>query len=62
MDQDQLKDCKRNLNTFGFVGDLRESPEVSCVYHSEQAENQFLKDPRKAILGDGFTPRDDKMK
>ncbi|CAI6007021.1 unnamed protein product [Closterium sp. NIES-64] len=31
---DEVRDCKRNMNTFGFVGDLRESPEVSCVYHS----------------------------
>ena len=35
------------------VGDLDKSPEVSCVYHSEDAENQFMKDPTKAVLGDG---------
>ena len=35
--------CKRNMNTFAFVGDLANHPEVSCVYHSEEAENQFLK-------------------
>jgi len=29
------------------------SPQVSCVYHSEQAENQFLRDPASAVLGDG---------
>jgi hypothetical protein len=23
------------------------------VYHSEEAENQFMKDPSKAVLGDG---------
>jgi hypothetical protein len=28
------------MNTFGFVGDLAKDPEVSCVYHSEEAENQ----------------------
>ena len=28
------------MNTFAFVGDLEKSPEVSCVYHSEDAENQ----------------------
>lgn len=28
------------MNTFAFVGDLDRSPEVSCVYHSEEAENQ----------------------
>ena len=51
--QDQENDCKRNLNTFAYVGDLKKSPEVSCVYHSEEAENQFMKDPSKAVLGDG---------
>jgi len=45
--------CKQHLNTFAFVGDLDKSPEVSCVYHSEDAENQFMKDPTKAVLGDG---------
>lgn len=32
---------------------LPRSPELSCVYHSEDAENQFLRDPRHAVLGDG---------
>ena len=49
----QENDCKRNLNTFAYVGDLKKSPEVSCVYHSEEAENQFMQDPSKAVLGDG---------
>ncbi|KAG0582291.1 hypothetical protein M758_3G048500 [Ceratodon purpureus] len=55
---DEVRACKRNMNTFGFVGDLRQAPEISCVYHSESAENQFLKDPSKATLGDGFQPKD----
>ena len=45
------------MNTFAFVGDLEKSPEVSCVYHSEDAENAFLKDPKSARLGDGFRAR-----
>ena len=45
------------MNTFAFVGDLDKSPEVSCVYHSEDAENAFLKDPKSARLGDGYRPR-----
>ena len=32
-------------------------PEVSCVYHSESAENQFMNDPKSAALGDGVQPR-----
>lgn len=40
VDGSQVSACKRNMNTFAFVGDLEGSPEVSCVYHSEEAENQ----------------------
>ena len=25
------------------------------MYHSEEAENQFMKDPSKAVLGDGVS-------
>ena len=39
----QVNQCVRNANTFAFVGDLDKSPEVSCVYHSEEAENQFVR-------------------
>ncbi|KAI8470799.1 MAG: hypothetical protein J3K34DRAFT_385131 [Monoraphidium minutum] len=38
----QVESCKKRMNTFGFVGDLSGEPEVSCVYHSEEAENQYL--------------------
>lgn len=34
--------CKQRMNTFAFVGDLQNAPEVNCVYHSEEAENEFL--------------------
>lgn len=57
VDDTELADCKRHLNTFAFVGDLEKEPEVSCVYHSEQAENQFLNDPQSAVLGDGVRQR-----
>ena len=82
VDDTQVNDCKRHMNTFAFVGDLEESPEVSCVYHSEQvrcgraalaramlctlradaagtqAENQYLRDPLSAAMGDGRQNRD----
>eukprot|EP00887_Chlorella_sp_A99_P004162 scaffold23.g4162.t1 len=57
VDGAQVQACKRNMNTFAFVGDLNRSPEVSCVYHSEEAENQFLQDPKRSVMGDGFQPR-----
>lgn len=50
----QVEQCKKRMNTFGFVGDLSKEPEVSCVYHSEEAENQYLLNPDKALqLGEG---------
>ena len=57
VDETEIADCKRHLNTFAFVGDLEKEPEVTCVYHSEQAENTFLRDPSSAVLGDGVRPR-----
>eukprot|EP00793_Prasinoderma_coloniale_P000878 PRCOL_00004028-RA len=50
--------CARAL---GAVGDINDSPEVSCIYHSEDAENQFLRDPTKALMGDGFQPQRTRM-
>lgn len=52
----EVQACKRNMNTFAFVGNLNDHPEVSCVYHSEEAENQFLRDPKMARMGDGYQP------
>lgn len=49
VESQQVQACKRNMNTFAFVGDLAESPQVSCVYHSEEAENQFLRNPPKGL-------------
>ncbi len=37
----QVSSCTKNMNTFGFVGDLNGSPEVSCVYHSEEVSGFF---------------------
>ena len=54
--REETESCKKGMNTFAFVGDLQNSPEVSCVYHSEQAENQYLENPQRARMGDGRRP------
>eukprot|EP01025_Chloroclados_australasicus_P032183 TRINITY_DN3259_c0_g1_i4.p1 TRINITY_DN3259_c0_g1~~TRINITY_DN3259_c0_g1_i4.p1 ORF type:complete len:260 (-),score=25.43 TRINITY_DN3259_c0_g1_i4:343-1122(-) len=54
----EVESCKRNMNTFAFVGDLEDNPEINCVYHSEEAENQYLVNPMKATMGDGYQQRD----
>ena len=43
VDKKEVESCKQRMNTFAFTGDLKAAPEVSCVYHSEEAENQYLR-------------------
>ena len=39
---EQVKDCKRRMNTFGFVGTLEGKPKIDCVYQNDSAGNLFL--------------------
>ncbi len=45
----EVRACKQNMNTWAFVGDLNEYPQLSCVYKSEDAQNEFLSNPRYGI-------------
>ena len=49
----QVNQCKMRSNTFAYVGDINQKPEISCVYHSEDAENRFLRDSARTALGNG---------
>ena len=43
---DQVRDCKRRMNTFGFTGNLdAKDHEIQCIYQNEAADNLFLKQP-----------------
>ncbi len=44
---DEIRGCKMNMNTWAFVGDLNDQPQLSCVYKSEDAQNEFLEDPKR---------------
>ena len=37
------------MNTWAFVGDLRDAPQLSCVYKSKDAQNEFLSNPKIGI-------------
>jgi hypothetical protein len=39
-DQD-IRDCKDRMNTFGYTGDLEKTPSVECVYESRDAKKQL---------------------
>ncbi|MGI0487090.1 DUF3172 domain-containing protein [Pantanalinema rosaneae CENA516] len=42
---EQARDCKQRMNTFGFTGQLETSPEIDCVYQNDAAKNLFLSQP-----------------
>lgn len=39
---EQVRDCKRRMNTFAYTGSLEGSPKISCVYQNDAAGNLFL--------------------
>jgi hypothetical protein len=41
----QVKDCKNRMNTFGFTGPLEGSPNIECIYQNDAAGNLFLNRP-----------------
>ena len=45
----EVRSCKANMNTWAFVGDLSDTPQLSCVYKSEDAQNEFLSNPKYGI-------------
>lgn len=40
--QREVDMCKSRMNTFAYMGDLKNGADVACVYHSEEAENEYL--------------------
>ncbi|GAB4547862.1 MAG: DUF3172 domain-containing protein [Pleurocapsa sp.] len=42
---EQVKDCKRRMNTFAYTGVLEGSPKIDCVYQNDAAGNLFLNRP-----------------
>ena len=51
----EVRECKSNIrNTWAFVGDLGDRPQLSCVYQSEDAQNEFLSNPKLGIGEDVY--------
>lgn len=46
--KEQVRDCKRRMNTFGYTGVLEGSPNIDCIYQNDAAGNLFLKEPGAA--------------
>nr|YP_002048967.1 hypothetical protein PCC_0316 [Paulinella chromatophora]ACB42757.1 hypothetical protein PCC_0316 [Paulinella chromatophora] len=38
---EQMRECKQRMNTFAYIGSVRDKPEVRCVYQTDLADNKF---------------------
>lgn len=43
--QEQVRECRQRMNTFGFTGKLEDNPQIECVYQSDAAKNLFINQP-----------------
>ena len=60
---DQMRDCKQRMNTFAYIGSIRDKPIVRCVYQTDATENKF-QNPGIAGAADdtvGITPEADQF-
>ena len=56
VDNEQVRECKNRMNTFGFTGPLEGEPEIDCIYQNDSAKNMFLNQP-----GLGVSPESDRF-
>ena len=56
----QERQCKQRMNTFAYIGSVRDKPAVRCVYQTDITQNKFL---TKGIADDtvGITPEADQF-
>jgi len=60
---DQMRECKQRMNTFAYIGSIRDKPIVRCVYQTDATENKF-QNPGIAGAADdtvGITPEADQF-
>lgn len=61
---DQMRDCKQRMNTFAYIGSIRDKPVVRCVYQSDISGNKFQTRGVAGAAADdtvGVTPEADKF-
>jgi len=61
INDDEVRACKNNMNTWAFVGNLEDTPQLSCVYKSQDAQNEFLSNPKFGIGEDYLDDDREKM-
>lgn len=57
---EQMRQCKQRMNTFAYIGSIRDKPIVRCVYQTDIRENQFV---TRGVADDtvGVTPEADQF-
>ena len=43
---EEMELCKISYNTWAYVGDINNKPQLNCVYQSDDAQNEFLSNPK----------------
>ena len=56
----QERECKQRMNTFAYIGSVRDKPIVRCVYQTDISQNRFL---TKGVADDtvGINPEADQF-
>ena len=47
---DQMRDCKQRMNTFAYIGSIRDKPIVRCVYQTDAAQKTNSRTPASLAL------------
>lgn len=57
---EQMRQCKQRMNTFAYIGSVKDKPIVRCVYQTDISQNKFL---TKGVADDtvGITPESDQF-
>ena len=57
---EQMRQCKQRMNTFAYIGSVKDKPEVRCVYQTDTVDNKFVS---KGVADDtvGVTPEADQF-
>ncbi|MFN9623054.1 MAG: DUF3172 domain-containing protein [Cyanobacteriota bacterium] len=60
---EQMRECKQRMNTFAYIGSIRDKPIVRCVYQSDISGNKFQMPGSAGAADDatGVTPEGDQF-
>tara|TARA_Y100001970_G_C14254283_1_gene874066 strand:- start:6069 stop:6710 length:642 start_codon:yes stop_codon:yes gene_type:complete len=42
INNEDVRECKQRMNTFAYIGSIRDKPIVKCVYQTDVKENKFI--------------------